>query len=86
MTARRWTPFLLLVSAMWLSSCASAGSDRVTTPPVLDYTSEVQNLAADELASLGPACPRDGVFGGCSALKRFVLDYAWMRDQIRAAR
>ena len=86
MTVRRWTTFLLLASAMWLSGCANAGSDRVTTPPVLDYSAEVQNHAADELIALGPPCARDAVFGGCSAVKRFVLDYQWVRDQIRAAR
>ena len=84
MTVRRWMPFLLLASATWLSGCASAGSERLTAPPVLDYSSEVQTHAVAEMAILGPPCPRDAVFGGCSAVKRFVLDYAWMRDKVRA--
>ena len=86
MTVRRLMPFLLLASAMWLSGCESRVFDRLTVPPVLDYSPEVQTHAADEMAILGPPCPRDAVFGGCSAVKRFVLDYAWIRDKIRASR
>ena len=86
MTVRGWMPFLLLASAMWLSGCESAGSDRLTTPPILDYSSEVQAHAGAEMGTLGPPCARDAVFGGCSAIKRFVLDYAWLRAQIRAAK
>ncbi len=86
MIVRKWMPSLLLASAMWLTGCASAGSDRVATPPLLDYSDQVQQHAASELESLGPPCARDAVFGGCSAIKRFVLDYAWIRDKIRAAK
>ena len=54
-------------------------------PSLLHYSSEVQAHAADELQRMGPACPRDAVFGGCSAVRRFVLDYHWTRGKIRAA-
>ncbi len=79
-------PLLLLVSAMLLSACEGRGFRSVVAPPLLDYSAAVQNHAADELATLGPPCPRDAVYGGCSAVKRFVQDYAWTRDQIRAGR
>ncbi len=78
-----WMPFLLLLSGMLLSGCARGDSSRVVAPTLLDYSAEVQNHAADELGTLGPPCARDAVFGGCSAIKRFVLDYAWVRDIIR---
>ncbi len=78
-----WMPCLLLLSAMWLNGCGRVDSRGFVAPPILDYTDEVQSHAADELDALGPPCPRDAVFGGCSAVKRFVLDYAWIRDKIR---
>lgn len=58
----------------------------VSDPRIVDYTVEVQELAADELETLGPPCPRDAVFGGCSAVARFVLDYGDLRNRLRAAR
>ncbi len=81
-----WMPFLLLLSAMWLSGCEGRGSRSVVAAPLLDYSAEVQSHAADEMAVLGPPCPRDAVYGGCSAVKRLVLDYAWTRDKIREGR
>ena len=46
----------------------------------------VQDLAADELAQLGPPCARDTVIENCSALARFVTEYGVLRDKIRAAK
>ncbi len=79
-----WMPCLLLLSAIPLTACGAGNSSGLVAPPVLDYSPEVQAHAADELAALGPPCPRDAVFGGCSAVKRLVLDYGWLRDQVRA--
>ena len=90
MRVRRWMPFLLLTSGILLSGCGTGIFDRptggrVAVPDVVEYSKQVQDHTAAELSKLGPACPRDGVFGGCSAVKRFVIDYGRMRDQARAA-
>ncbi len=79
-----WMPCLLLLSAISVTACGAGNSSGLIAPPVLDYSPEVQAHAADELEALGPACPRDAVFGGCSAVKRLVLDYGWLREQVRA--
>ena len=84
-------PFLLLMSAILLSGCGTGIFDRpaggrVAVPDVVEYSEVVQDHVANELEALGPACPRDEVFGGCSAVKRFVIAYGRMRDQARAAR
>ena len=79
-------PCLLLMSVLLATGCARSDSSPVTGPPVLDYTEEVQAHAANELEALGPPCPRDAVYGGCSAVKRLVIDYGWMREQVRAIR
>ncbi len=84
MRARTWLTCLLLLSLMLLTGCGTGTSRGFTGPPVLDYSDQVQNHAADEMATLGPPCPAEAVFGGCSAVKRFVLDYFLMREQLRA--
>ena len=82
-----WRMLILLTSALLLSACGAGGfSSFVATPPVSQYSAEVQDLAADELEAMGPPCPRDAVYGGCSAVKRLVMDYGWMREQARAAK
>ena len=78
-----WTA---LTSGILLTSCAGGGIEGFLGPPVLDYSAEVQDHAADEMATLGPPCPRDAVYGGCSAVKRLVIDYGWMREQLRVVR
>ncbi len=84
MHARPWLTLIVLTSALLLSGCARGGFRPLVAPPVLDYSDSVQDHAADEMAATGPPCARDAVFGGCSAVKRFVLDYHWMREQLRA--
>ncbi len=84
MHARTWLTWTALTSALLLSGCTGGASRGLTGPPVLEYSDEVQDHAAAEMALLGPPCARDGVFGDCSALKRFALDYHWMREQLRA--
>lgn len=81
-----WKTFLLLAGAIFLSGCESGVSSLVVSPPVIDYSDEVQQKAATEIESLGPACPRDAVYGGCSAVVRMVIDYGWMRDKLRAVK
>jgi hypothetical protein len=62
-----------------LTGCATVGSDGGefgACPPVVEYSSELQSWAAEELALL-----QDG-----SAVVEMMGDYAVMRDQARACR
>lgn len=72
-----WKPRLvgLMVATSWLAGCATAGSERAAIcPPVVEYSPELQALAADELALL-PAQ---------SAIVEMLSDYAVLREQARA--
>lgn len=62
------------------------GEAVIVTPPIVDYTAEIQTRAADEFERLGPPCARDTVTENCSAIARFVMDYGTLRDKIRAAK
>lgn len=60
---------------LWLSACATRGSDtRAPCPPVVDYTAAEQARAADEVEAL----PEGAV------VVRMLGDYAVLRDQVRA--
>ena len=62
---------------LWLTGCATAGSDaRTPCPPVVDYTSAEQARAADEVEAL----PEGAV------IVRMLGDYAVLREQARACR
>ena len=69
---------------MWLSACATGGSSFVGSPDLPAYSAALQAQAAKELDALPPPCRRDLVLDGCSALGRLVLDYAWLREKVRA--
>jgi hypothetical protein len=78
-TARCSTPppAALLIAMLWLSACATGGSDtRAHCPPVVDYTAAEQARAADEVEAL----PEDAV------IVRMLSNYAVLRDQARACR
>lgn len=63
-----------------ISGCAVTTSEpppRVVCPREVEYSAEVQDQAADELAAL----PKDGVIRA-----RFMPDYGRLRDQARACR
>tara|TARA_R100001163_G_scaffold40332_1_gene30606 strand:- start:268 stop:717 length:450 start_codon:yes stop_codon:yes gene_type:complete len=62
------------------------GEAVIVTPPLVDYTSEIQTRAADEFEQLGPPCARDHLTENCSAAARFIMDYGTLRDKIRAAK
>jgi hypothetical protein len=62
------------------------GEAVIVTPPLVDYTSEIQDRAADEFEKLGPPCARDTVTANCSAAARFIMDYGTLRDKIRASK
>jgi hypothetical protein len=64
-----------MIATLWLTGCATGGSDtRTPCPPVVDYTSAEQTRAADEVVSL----PEGAV------VVRMLGDYAVLRDQARA--
>ena len=70
-----------------LAGCANPPKTTIiVAPEVVPYSNTVQKRAAEEMTGMGPACPRDNVFGGCSAVKRFILDYGHMRNQSRELR
>ena len=74
------------VGAYWDYKGVEKGEAVIVTPPIVDYTSEIQTRAADEFEKLGPPCARDTVTENCSAVARFVMDYGTLRDKIRAAK
>ena len=65
---------LIPVAALFLSACATGGSEPAPFPPLKEYSQEEQNQAADELDSL-PAG---------SILPMFIADYGVLRAQVRA--
>ena len=78
-TARCSTPppAALLIAMLWLSACATGGSDtRAPCPPVVEYTAADQARAADEVEAL-----LEG-----AVVVRMLSDYAALRDQARACR
>ena len=64
---------------------AEKGKPVIVTPPLVDYSDAVQSRAADELEELQPPCSRDVIVGDCSVAARMILDYATLREKIRAA-
>ena len=82
--AKRYLPLLLTA---YLAACAMERSERVSSavqPTLFEYGREVQTQGAYEFENLGPACPRDELVPGCSALRTFTKDYKTKRDEIRA--
>ncbi|WP_297780644.1 hypothetical protein [uncultured Roseovarius sp.] len=64
----------LLIAMLWLSACATAGSDvHAPCPPAVEYSHAEQVKAADEIMAL----PADSVMVG------WLSEYAVMRDQSR---
>ena len=77
--ARCWRLRLvvLVLATIWLSGCATGGSDGGgpgACPPVVQYSREFQARAAEELVLLPEG----------SAVAEMLADYAVMRDQTRA--
>ena len=67
----------LVLAMIWLSGCATVGSDGSgpgACPPVVEYSSEFQARAAEELALLPEG----------SAIGEMLSDYSVMRDQAKA--
>jgi len=70
---------VLVIGASWLTGCATAGFEATGSaacPLVVEYSSELQAQAAEELARLP-----DG-----STIVEMIGDYSVMREQARACR
>ena len=66
----------LVLATIWLSGCATVGSDGSgpgACPPVVEYSREFQARAAEELELLPEG----------SAIAEMMSDYAVMREQAR---
>ena len=74
----RWLA-VLAIATSWLTGCAAAGFESggvAVCPPVVEYSREFQEQAAEELALLPEG----------SAIAETLSDYAVMRQQARARR
>ena len=97
MSRNAWTALIILPVMMSLTACATETSETVivAAPELIRYSPEVQARALNEMRELGwavkpgetpvPPCLPNEVTPECSALKTFVNDYKWTRDQIREA-
>lgn len=77
--AKCWTPpaAVLLIAMLWLTACATAGSDgQAPCPPVVEYHAADQDNAAAEIEAL----PEGAI------LIRMLSDYTVLRNQARACR
>jgi len=74
----------LIASALLLSACARVPSNVRPDPP--EYSDAFQARAAGEMAGDDRRpCDRIQPRGDCSAMKRMIIDYGHMREEIRAA-
>ena len=74
--ARCWTPppAVPLIAMLWLSACATDGSEaKAPCPPVVEYTATDQARAANDLDMLAEG----------AMIIRMLGDYAVLRDQAR---
>ena len=77
--ARCWTPpaAVPLIAMLWLTSCATGGSDLpAACPPVVKYSAAELARAAGEVEALPAA----------AVIVRMLGDYAVLREQARACR
>mgnify|MGYP001090902058 CR=1 FL=1 len=77
--ARCWTPPAAapLIAMLWLSACATGGSDaHALCPPVVEYTTADQARAVAEVEA----------FPESAVIVQMLSDYAVLRDQARACR
>ena len=72
---RRWLA-VLAIATSWLTGCATAGFETngvAACPPVVEYSREFQERAAEELALLPEG----------TAIAEMMGDYTVMRQQAR---
>ena len=70
---------VLVIATSWLTGCATAGFETggvVACPPIVEYSREIRNRAAKELALLPDR----------SAVVEMMADYAVLREQVRSCR
>lgn len=68
---------LPLIATLWLSACATAGSNPgAACPPPVDYSADFQKRLANEIEALPVG----------AALERAMLDYGRERAELRACR
>jgi hypothetical protein len=68
-------PAALVIAMLWLTACATGGSDaQGPCPPVVDYNRAEQARAAVEVEALAEG----------AMVVRMLSDYAVLRDQVRA--
>jgi hypothetical protein len=66
-----------MIAMLWLSACATVGSDaRAPCPPVVEYSAADQARAADEVEALAER----------TVIVQMLSDGAVLRDQARACR
>ena len=71
------------MGAYWDYQGAKKGEPVIVTPPIEAYSKELQAAAAAEMEAIPGPCPRDTVnVTDCSAVKRMVIDYGDLRQQI----
>jgi len=88
---KRWTTFPALVVATLLTGCGTGlfntntpAAPIVVVPAIPPYSQDFQNQLADEIEADGRVpCPPDFIVPDCSAWKRAIIDYGFLRDQIR---
>ncbi len=77
----------LLSLMILLTACAGGNSETpiVVVPDLPLYSAEFQNKLAGEMeADSRVPCPPDILAPECSAWKRGIIDYGYLREQIRA--
>ena len=82
-----WTLLSPPALTILLTACAGANSEPpvVVVPSIFHYSAEFQNKLAGELeADNRVPCPPDILVPQCSAWKRGIIDYGYLRDKIRA--
>ena len=85
-----WYVFFAIILILILSSCSSLpGSQTIVVEeqidiPLVEYTTEFQSRAAQELRDLPPGCTLDRPDNECSAIRTLVDNYGRLRSDIRA--
>ncbi len=65
-----------MIATLWLSGCATAGSDHTACPPVVEYSPADQTRVATEVGAMAEG----------AMLVRMMSDYTVLREQARACR
>lgn len=86
MPRNAWMTLSALALTILLAACATGNTKApiVIVPTIPPYSVEFQNKLADEMEANGLVpCPPDFLVPDCSAWRRAVIDYGYLREQIR---